>query len=285
MRNFLITILFFVAAMDDRVAAQDSARAKIKILLPVATIKEPEVKVEGVLTKSTGAVRKHTTPRLVDGKTYAYRIEARFEPNNFTSVIRSREITFKAGDDLTVDLRNKDENYPDDIRIRWIQTPRDVVKEMGKLARIGETDVVCDLGCGDGIMVITAVKEMKARKGIGIDVDPKRVTEARANAKAAGIAERIEIREGNILDVTARDIGDVSVIMIYMGEEINLRLRPKLWSSLKPGSRIVSHRFSMGDWRPEKSITVRSVEGGEFDLHLWTITGKETDGSYNKKDE
>ncbi len=257
MSTLLILALPAWMGLGEKVSANDKKPATLKILLPETTIKEPEVKVDGVPINTTGVVRTYTTSAVEVGKTFVYKVEVAFEPNNYTKIIRTREVAFQAGDEVTVDLRKKDAKFPDDIRIRWVITPRDIVIEMGKLARLGKDDVVCDLGCGDGIMIITAVKEMGAKKGIGIDVDPKRVAEAKANALSAGIQDKIEIRQGNILDITARDIVDVNVVMIYMGNEINLRLRPKLWEALKPGSRIVSHRFTMGDWKPNKSITVR----------------------------
>jgi uncharacterized protein (TIGR03000 family) len=266
-------------------SAQEKKIATIKILLPEAGYKESELKVEGIVTTTTGSVRSFTTPLLETGRTYIYQFVATIEPNNYTKFIRKRELTFCAGENLTLDLRKKDEKFPDDVRIRWVPTPREIVLEMGKLARIGKKDVVCDLGCGDAIMVITAVKELGAKKGIGIDIDPVQLEAANARVRAAGLSDRIVIRCGNVLDVTSDQIDDASVVMLYMGDEINLRLRPKLWQMLKPGARIVSHRFAMGDWMPDKSITVKDRLGDEYDLHLWIVTGKEKDGSYNKKEE
>lgn len=284
MRILSCSIVFFFALIGS-VSAQEMKRATIKVLLPVDGIKDAELRVEGVLTKATGLARSFTTPPLDPAKTYVYQIVATIDVNNYTKIIRTREITFKAGENLTLDLRKKDDKFPDDVRIRFVPTPREVVLEMGKLARIGNKDVVCDLGCGDGVMVITAVKELGAKKGIGIDVDPVQIAAANAKVAEAGLTERIVIRSGNVLDVTSGQLDDANVIMLYMGDEINLRLRPKLWETLKPGSRIVSHRFMMGDWKPDKSITVKDLVGDEYDLHLWIITGKEKSGSYNKKSE
>ncbi|MCE9534126.1 MAG: TIGR03000 domain-containing protein [Planctomycetes bacterium] len=261
----------------------DKKAATIKILLPETLYKPAEVRIEGVLTKQSGAERSFVTPPLDAGKVYIYKVEAVIEPNNYTKIIRTREVNFKAGEELTVDLRKKDDKIADDVRIRWVPTPKDIVKKMGELAKIGKEDVVCDLGCGDAVMIITAVKEMGAKKGIGIDIDPKRVSEAKENAKTSGIADKIEIREGNILKLDAKDLADVNVMMLYLGDEMNIRLRPMLWNALKPGTRIVSHRFIMGDWKPEKTITVKGEDNDEYTLHVWTITGKEKDGKFDKK--
>jgi len=270
----------YATAADEKT---DKKPTTIKIQLPENLYKPAEVKIEGVLTKQTNAERIFVTPPLEVGKNYSYKVEAVIEPNNYTKIIRTREVSFKAGEEITVDLRKKDDKIADDVRIRWVPTPKDIVKKMGELAKIGKEDTVCDLGCGDGIMIVTAVKELGAKKGIGIDVDPKRVSEAKENAKTAGIADKIEIREGNILKLDSKDIGEVNVMMLYLGDEMNIRLRPMLWSALKPGTRIVSHRFMMGDWKPEKTITVKGEDNDEYTLNVWTITGKEKDGKFEKK--
>ena len=147
--------------------------------------------------------------------------------------------------------------------------------------RSATNDVVMDPGCGDAIMLITAVEDAKAKRAIGTDIDPKMVKTAQEAVKAAKLEDKITIKEGNALELKADDLKDVTVVMLYMGNELNIRLRPTLWEHLKPGSRIVSHRFIMGDWKPDKSITVNRVgDYGEedFHLHVWTITGKEKTG-------
>ena len=140
---------------------------------------------------------------------------------------------------------------------------------MVELAGVGKDDVVFEPGCGDARITIAAVKA-GARRGVGIDIDPDRVTDSRARVKAAGLADRIEIRLGDALDIP--DLSSASVVLLYMGDHFNLLLRPHLWRQLKVGSRIVSHRFKMGDWEPDKTITVSAQGGGEYELHLWTIT-------------
>ncbi len=257
--------------------------ATIKIVLPESLYKPAEVRIENVLTKQTGSERTFQTPPLEVGKTYTYKIEATIEPNNYTKIIRTREITFKAGEELTLDLRKKDAKIPDDVRIRWVPTPQDIAAKMGELAKITKDDIVYDCGCGDGTLIITAVKKFGAKKAVGVDIDPKRVADTKKAVEEAGLKDKIEVREGNALLQNEKTIGEATVIMTYMGDELNIRFRPILWNSLKPGARIVSHRFIFGDWKPDKTITVKGEDGDEYVLHVWTITGKEKEGKYEKK--
>jgi uncharacterized protein (TIGR03000 family) len=266
----------------------DKKPATIKILLP-----EPgkvSLKVEDKDLESNDKVKDNqrvlVTPELEAGKTYAYKIEATIEPNNYTKIIRTREITFKAGDEVTLDIRKKDDAIPDNVKIRWVPTPKVVVEDMAKLAEITKDDKVMDPGCGDAVMIITAVKNFNAKAGLGIDIDPEKVKEAKEAVKNAKLEDKIVIKEGNALKLTEKDLEGVTVVMLYMGDELNIRLRPTLFKYLKPGARVVSHRFIMGDWKPTKTITVtREGDYGveDFELHVWKITGKEAAGEYEKK--
>ena len=285
LRNTLPLLL--IAGLGCPVLADDKKSemkpTTIKILLPESYYKPAEVVIEDTVTKSTGNERTFQTPPLDVGKKYTYKIKATIEPNNYTKIIRTREITFTGGENITLDLRQKDPKIADDVRIRWVPTPKDIVLQMGKIAKIGKDDVVGDLGCGDGIMICTAVKEMKAKKGIGMDIDPVRVKAAKERAKEEGISDKIQIIEGNILKATKEQIGDIDVLMLYLGDEMNIRLRPMLWKNLKPGTRIISHRFIMGDWKPKQTSVIKGEDGDEYTLHLWVITGKESAGEYEKK--
>jgi cyclopropane fatty-acyl-phospholipid synthase-like methyltransferase len=131
--------------------------------------------------------------------------------------------------------------------------------------------VVYDLGCGDGRIVVTAVSKYDAKRGVGIDLDPKRIRDSEATAKAAGVEGKVEFRRGDVLEI--KDFSPASVVTLYLANPVNERLRPTLQKTLKPGSRIVSHRFLMGDWKPDKTVKVVH-EGEEFLLHLWTIPQK-----------
>ena len=137
------------------------------------------------------------------------------------------------------------------------------------LARIGRDDIVYDLGSGDGRVVITAAVKFGAR-GVGIDIDPVRVEEARANAARAKVEHLVTFRQG---DVMQAKIADATVVTLYLLTAQNIRLRPRLTSMLRPGTRIVSHNFGMGDWTPERVDTFVSADGQSRTLYLWIADG------------
>ena len=151
------------------------------------------------------------------------------------------------------------------IQAPYVTTPDHVVNAILRLAKVRASDVVYDLGCGDGRIVISAAKTYGAR-GVGIDINPERVNEARVNARKAGVERLAKFARNDLFDA---DISSASVVTIYLLPEVNLRLRPKLLAELKPGSRVVSHSFDMGDWQPDK----HEIVGGSH-LYLWTIPGK-----------
>src|SRR5262249_47425814 len=144
--------------------------------------------------------------------------------NNYTTVTRTRKVNVEAGKEVTVDLREADPRQPDNIVIRYVPTPPDVVEAMLKLANVGKDDVVYDLGCGDGRIVIAAVSKFGARRGVGVDLDPQRLRECAESARNAGVSDRVEFRKGNVLEID--DLSKATVVAIYMSEEVNLRLRP-----------------------------------------------------------
>jgi SAM-dependent methyltransferase len=143
----------------------------------------------------------------------------------------------------------------------YVPTPDGVVKEMMDLAEVKPGDVVYDLGCGDGRIVIAAAKR-GAAKAVGVDIDPERIREAWANAREEGVADKVAFVEGDLFQM---DFSDADVVTLYLLPDLNLKLRPKLLA-LRPGTRIVSHAFDMGDWKPE--IT-QVVDGRE--VFAWTV--------------
>ena len=146
--------------------------------------------------------------------------------------------------------------------VPFVPTPSAVVDEMLELANVGPNDVIYDLGSGDGRIIITAAKRYGAR-GVGVDIDPQRVKEARGNAKHRGVADRVEFHEGDLFEL---DLSEATVVTLYLLPEVNMRLRPKLWRELKPGTRVVSHSFNMGDWEP---LQTRKVMGST--VYYWVI--------------
>jgi SAM-dependent methyltransferase len=156
--------------------------------------------------------------------------------------------------------------YPRELDVPYVPTRGDVVEEMLRMAEVKPSDVVYDLGCGDGRIVIMAAERFSAR-GVGVDIDPQRIDEARANAAKAGVADRTEFRLGDLFNA---DIREATVVTLYLLPDVNLRLKPKLLSELKPGTRIVSHDFTMGDdWRPERALRL-----GNDTIYFWTVPAR-----------
>jgi SAM-dependent methyltransferase len=160
---------------------------------------------------------------------------------------------------------------PAQVLAPYVPTPEDVVDRMLKLAGTTSADVVYDLGCGDGRIPIAAARTFGAR-AVGIDIDPKRIEESRANAKAAGVEPLVEFR---LEDALKADVSKATVVTLFMLASGNAKLRPVLTRQLRPGTRIVSHAFSMGPaWPADKVDQFVSARGDEVTLYLWRFDGK-----------
>lgn len=144
----------------------------------------------------------------------------------------------------------------------FVPTPNDVVNKMLEMAAVTAKDVVYDLGCGDGRIVITAAQRYGAR-GVGIDIDPERIREATENVGRAKVADKVKFIQGDLFEA---NISEATVVTLYLLTELNLRLRPKLMKDLRPGTRVVSHAFAMGDWTPERTEFVNGSS-----VYLWRI--------------
>jgi SAM-dependent methyltransferase len=155
----------------------------------------------------------------------------------------------------------------------YVPTPSDVVDRMLVLAGVTAKDVVYDLGCGDGRIVIAAAQRYGAR-GVGVDIDPERVAESQANARKAGVEKLVTFRQQDALTV---DVSPATVVTLYLLSASNLKLRPLLTRQLKPGARIVSHSFAMGDWEPAAVDRFQDSRGIERTLYLWKADGKSRD--------
>ena len=149
----------------------------------------------------------------------------------------------------------------------YVQTPQDVVERMLEIAQVGRNDVVYDLGCGDGRLVITAARKYGAR-GVGVDFDLNRVRESQANAEKAGVEALVEFRQQDALTV---DVSPATVVTLYLLTSSNLKLRPILTKALRPGARIVSHQFGMGDWQPDDAGDAH--RGGRLAAHPLSLEG------------
>jgi precorrin-6B methylase 2 len=152
----------------------------------------------------------------------------------------------------------------------YVPTPQEVVDRMLQLAAVTKTDILYDLGCGDGRIPITAARVYGAR-GMGVDIDPQRIAEANANAKKAGVSHLVSFK---LQDAMATDLSEATVVTLYLLSSSNLKLRPILTRQLKPGARIVSHAFSMGDWQPDRVDTFADSANSPRTLYLWKADGK-----------
>ena len=144
----------------------------------------------------------------------------------------------------------------------FVPTPQEVVDAMLKMADVHKGDVVYDLGCGDGRIVVTAAKQYGVR-AVGIDINPVRIGEAKENVKQGGVTELVTLRNEDLFEA---DIKEASVVTLYLLTSLNVKLKPKLWHDLKPGTRVVSQTFDMGDWAPEKEENVAG-----HTIYLWRI--------------
>jgi SAM-dependent methyltransferase len=147
------------------------------------------------------------------------------------------------------------------LDVPYEPTPPEVVRAMLQLAEVRAGDTVYDLGCGDGRIVVEAAR--LGARGVGVDIDPERIREARANARAAGVEHAVELRVG---DLFAEDVRPATVVMLFLWPEVNVRLRPKLLAELRPGARIVSHWHDMGDWKPDRTLEVSGRN-----VYLWIV--------------
>jgi uncharacterized protein (TIGR03000 family) len=280
-----------------------SAQAPVRLYVAVPA--DAKLEVDGVLIKQTGNVRKLKTPPLAAGQKGQYVFKLSYVRDG-VNVVQEHLVTVEAGQDLRLDLTQpavvqlasdtpkiepvvppKAEPPPPVTKVEppktepkldvpFHETPPKVVTEMLKLAGVGAQDTVMDLGCGDGRIVIAAVKEFGAKKGVGIELSPDRVRLSKSNAEKAGVADRVEIREADILKL--KDMSEASVVALYLLPDINERLRPVLRKTLKPGARIISLDFDLGpDWRPDREVTVKDEAGRDHVLYRWTIPDPKKD--------
>ena len=251
-------------ALAQTATATDAVTSRITVVMPQ---NDADLIVDGQEVNGGGANRTAESGPLRKGSQGTMTVGARWKPNGYTEMTRTKQVRFTAGDPVTVDLSIES---PDDrVKVIYVPTPQDVSEEMVRLARVGPNDVVYEPGCGDARITIAAIRK-GAKRGICIDIDEERARESAANVKAAGFSDKIDVRQGDALDL--RDLSQVNVVLLYMGEHFNMLIRPVLWRDLKVGSRIVSHAFAMGDWKPDQTITFQSDQGVPYVLHVWTIT-------------
>lgn len=270
--------LLLLAGFTTWNVAQEKVESKLTIVVPEKGHAETIVKVNGKQIDGEGDTRTFKAA-LEKGKEAKFKIEALIEPNNYTKITRTKEVTLKAGDTLKVDMTIKDKKN-DKIVVRWVPTPDDIVDEMCKLGKIKKEDVVYDLGCGDAVMLIRPIQKFGIKKGVGIDIDPKMIEIAKKKAKEAKVEDKIDLRVGDILNV--KDMKDADLVLLYIGDDLGELLSPVLQKTMKPGARVVSHRFTLGDWTPTKSVTVKGADTYEYELHLWVVGAKKAEKGKDK---
>lgn len=152
--------------------------------------------------------------------------------------------------------------------VPYVPTPDEVVEQMLKMAKVSSKDIIYDLGSGDGRIPITAVKKYNVQKATGVEINPDLVQESKNNAKKAGVTDRVDFLQQDLFET---DLSDATVVTLYLLPQVNLKLRPKLLKELKPGTRIVSHAFDMGEWKPERVEQVTDNNGRTYTLYQWTV--------------
>ena len=179
----------------------------------------------------------------------------------------------KADSPVAVSTPETAGNKPEknELDVPYVTTPDIIVDEMLKIAEVKETDVLYDLGSGDGRIPITAARRFGTR-GVGIDLDPQRVKDANANAAKAKVTDKVKFIEGDLFE---QDFSAATVIMLYLLPDINIKLRPKLLA-MPPGTRIVSHNYGMGSWNPEVIKTIKTPDGETHYIYFWRVPDKDS---------
>lgn len=272
----LLCVVTSSLVAQDKTADKDKKPATLVLEMPADAV----LYVGGVKMDGKGTTRKYATPALTPGKKYEYEIKSVREPNNYTRITRTRKAYVKAGETTTLDLTGADDpKQPDQVVVRYVPTPDAVVEKMLEMTKCGKNDVVFDIGCGDGRMVIAGVKKFGAKKGVGIDLDPERIKESKWNAVKENVWNKVTFRQEDALKVT--DLEDATVVVLYVGGDLMEQLRPIFSKRLKPGTRIVSHRFTwdVKKWPADKTVVHKAKDlrdkEAEFTLHLWTVPEKE----------
>ncbi len=258
---------------------EEEQRATLRVRLPA----DARLVIDGQESRQTGLLRRFYSPPLEPGKSYHYTLEWTYQKDG-KSVTRKKTVHIRAGDDKEVDLlqeavektTNADTKTKEDKEkkakkpgrkpdVVFVPTPQDVVDKMLELAEAKKDDLLYDLGCGDGIIVVTAAKKYGC-KAMGFDIDPERVQESRDSVKAGKVEKLVTIEEKDIFQL---DLRPASVVTLYLLPELNVKLIPQL-EKMKDGSRIVSHDFKMKGVKPKQVVTVDSKEDGRpHKVYLW----------------
>ncbi|MCU0705979.1 MAG: TIGR03000 domain-containing protein [Fimbriiglobus sp.] len=264
----LVVLVSLLASLTGVAAAQPpaspSTRSKVKVNVPQD---DAELLIEGKPTRTAGKNREYDTPDLEPGKKYLYEVKVVWKPNKFTTLTRTRVVKFVAGEEVTVDLTTPQPTDTADVLLK--PATDDVLNELVATAKITPTDVVFEPKSADARMLVAAVLA-GAKRAVGVQFDPDKVKAARERVKKAELEGRIDIQQ---LDpAECKDYPEATVVFLYAGEEGNLALRSVLLAELKPGTRIVSYRFGMGDWKPTDTRKGTNADGEEYQIFTWVVT-------------
>ena len=261
----------------------DIGEVELTLLLP-AYVERPDrdpprlfqLKIEGKdFTAPKAKEKKVVTVRPAKGKDVV-EIVLSFYPVSYSKTIRTKQVKLEKGKSAEVDLRTEDPTMADRLEPIYFPAAASLMEAMNKLANVTPADTVMDIGCGDGRLVIAAVKKFGAKKGIGIDIQPELVQLCKDNAKKEGVADETEFSVQDALKL--EDVSHVSVVFLYVGEDLGRRLQPLLQKTLKPGARVVALDYPVGNWPPDKleKITAKNDSGADraYELRLWTVKAK-----------
>ena len=266
-----LVVLFPLAHVAGQIGEEDTPKtgerpATIKVLVHP----DARLAIDQYETRLTGAVRLFETPPLPPRQKFTYTLTAVWRDKE-RPIKRMAIATVRAGKQTVIDLRpgSKDGSSS---QVIYVPTDQKVVEKMLALARVTKDDVVFDLGCGDGRVVVTAASKYGAH-GVGVDIDPRRVKEALANVARAKVGKLVEIRLGDALKV--HDLSRATVVITYMLPEFMEKLRPILEEQLRPGTRIVAHDYPLPGWKPEQVVSVPSPNRFfPHTVYRWTVREK-----------
>lgn len=259
---------------DKPAAKPPAVKSKVKVIVPQD---DAELVVEQKKTDTKGKTREFDTPDLTPGERFVYDFKVTWRPDKFTTVTRTASRKFTAGDELTVDL-TKDEG--NDKAVTTLRPPSDdVVEAILKAARIGPEDVVFEPDCKDARTLIAAAKA-GAKRAVGVQPDADKVKAAKEQITAAMLEGKVDVQQAEPAD--GKDYAQAKVVILYLGEDRNLALRPVLLRDLPVGARVVSYRFKMGDWPSAEPVKGVNKDGDPYEIYTWTVTADDK-AKYGKK--
>jgi len=253
-----LAVLILASACSVLVAQEADHPAYLEITVPASA----RLTIDNAKTQQTGSVRRFESPPLPPGQTFTYHLKATWTEQG-KEVVSAKDVRMVAGQETKVDLRQ--DRSPDVV---YVPTPQEVVDKMLELADVKKGDVVYDLGCGDGRIVVTAAKKYGV-KAVGFDIDPDRVRDSLENVRKNKVEDLVTIKKADIFTL---DLSEAGVVTLYLLPELNVKLMPQL-AKLKPGSRIVSHDFDMRGAKPVKVEKVKPKGNldREHPVYLWTV--------------